>query len=424
VLAGGVTHDARIFRPFPIFVERTAGPWKWTPDGRRLVDYWMGHGSLILGHSHPDIVRALKRQAGRMMHPGACHKQETLWAEWVCRLVPSAQRVRFTSSGTEAVMLAIRVSRAVTGRSTVMVLDGHFHGWGDETIAHFVDLKAAGIPARARSLVTVVDPFDKEAIIARLERRNVAAVLLEPGGGGSGALPCDIPLLEGLLRVTRETGTLLVFDETISGFRAAPGGVQQRAGVLPDLTILGKILCGGLPGGAIVGLADIMDGFGTGTSASPSRRIRIPHTGTFNANPLSAAAGTATLERVSSGAPQLAAATAAEMLVSEVNRAAARMGVDVFLYTDGGSVFHVQIGALSNRVPTGPSAHTFRLYASHPEKYSTLRMALLLEGVDCHPLHGWVSAAHDRETILETVAAFERAFGRVADEWSSENEGP
>ena len=234
-----------------------------------------------------------------------------------------------------------------------------------------------------------------------------------PGGGSSGGLPWSREQLQQLRRLTEDYGVLLIFDEVISGFRHGPGGIQQVTGVLPDLTTLAKILCGGLPGGAVVGREEIMAVFGQGTRRG-GRQARVPHTGTFNANPLSAAAGIAMLEHAADGVAQDQARRAAELLVAGVNREADRYGVDVYLYTDGASTYNILIGAHSARAPLGPSLAIAHLQRANPKKYALLRRALLVEGVDSHPVHGWMSAVHDEEVVEETIRAFGRAFRRLA----------
>lgn len=413
VLAGGVSHDVRLFKPFPAYMERATGAFKRDASGRQFIDYWMGHGSLLLGHSFPPVVKAIAKQARSGMHLGACTELEIRWAEQVQALVPSAERVRFTSSGTEAVMLAIRVARAATGRTSILVLDGHFHGWHDDALALFVAPRSSGIPQGTRSRVVLGSQFDPMSVIERLERHDLAAVILEPGGGGSGALPLDPGFLSTLREGTEEAGTLLLFDETVTGFRTSPGGVQKATGVVPDLTVLGKILAGGLPGAALAGRRPFMDVFGLGVRIG-RRWVRVPHTGTFNANPLSAAAGTAMLEHVADSTSQIRAREAANLLVRLSNEAARDVGVDVTLHTDGASIVHLRIGGGSVNAADRPSASTIALFARYPKRYAALRRALLIEGVDMHPMHGWVSAVHDREVIAATVAAFRRAFHRVA----------
>lgn len=414
VIAGATTHDRRGFGPFAPYFERAEGPYKWDVAGRRLIDYWMGHGSLLLGHGFQPVVEAVARQAARGTHFGGCHELEVRWAELVCELVPSAERVRFTSSGTEATLLALRAARAFTGRSRVVKFEGHFHGWHDEAMGHFYRPRSAGFNPAALRHVEVARAYAPDSALAMIEKGDVAAVLLEPGGGSAGGLPCGREFLQELRAATRKHSTLLIFDEVISGFRQAPGGVQQETGVLPDLTTLAKILAGGLPGGAVAGRADVMAVFGPGTRVG-QRWARVPHTGTFNANPLSAAAGVAMLEHVAGGAAQQKARAAAARMAELVNRAADENGVDVFLYTNDSSIYHVLIGARAAGEPLGPSRAVISLHVARPAYYAALRRALLLEGVDTHLIHGWVSAAHDAEVIEATAAAFDRAFRRLRD---------
>jgi glutamate-1-semialdehyde 2,1-aminomutase len=412
VIGGATTHDRRGFGPFPVYVDRAKGVYKWDVTGRRLIDYWMGHGSLLLGHSYPPVVEAVAHQAARGTHYGACHEAEVRWAELVCALIPSAERVRFTASGTEATLLALRVARAFTGRERVLKFHGHFHGWHDEAMSHFYPQHEAGFSPGAVANVAVANDADPAAVEALLEQGDIAAVLLEPGGGTSGGLPWSTEFLRRLRELTTAHGTLLIFDEVISGFRWSPGGVQELCGVLPDLTTLAKILCGGLPGGAVAGRAEVMAVFGPGTRRG-DRLAKVPHTGTYNGNPLSAAAGIALLERVADGAAQQTARAAAGRLAALVNEAAEANGVDVHLYTNDSSVYHMLIGARAAGYPLGASAGMAHLHHGHPGRYARLRRSLLLEGVDSPPLHGWVSAVHDSEVVEATARAFDRAFGRL-----------
>ena len=244
VLPGGVTHDVRRATPFPLAVARAEGSRKWDLDGHEIVCYVMGHGALLLGHSHPEVVAAVRRQATLAFHPGACHELESEWAEAVVDLVPSAELVRFTASGTEASLLALRLARAATGRQRVVKLAGHFHGWHDQvsygTDAPFRGPDTAGIPSALDEVVTVV-PADARALADALQGGDAAAVILEPSGAAWGTVPLPSGLLATVRALTRATGTVLVFDEVVSGFRWSPGGVQAAAGVTPDLTVLGKL---------------------------------------------------------------------------------------------------------------------------------------------------------------------------------------
>src|SRR5499433_3100285 len=336
VLPGGVTHDVRRAAPFPLAVARADGAHKWDLDGHEILCYVMGHGALLLGHSHPEVVAAVRRQATIAFHPGASHELETEWAEAVVGLVPSAELVRFTSSGTEASLLALRLARAATGRERVVKLAGHFHGWHDQvsfgTDPPFSGPDTAGVPGVLGQVVTVV-PADAQAIAAALHDEDVAAVILEPSGAAWGTVPLPAGLLAELRALTAATGTVLIFDEVVSGFRWSPGGVQAVAGVTPDLTALGKILAGGMPGGAVTGRADLMGHLSRGGG----------HPGTHNAHPVSAAAGIAALRACRSGEPQEHAARLAATLRDGLTKALAEAGVPGRAYGES-STFHLLIG--------------------------------------------------------------------------------
>jgi len=412
VIAGGISHDSWYISPFPVYIDHASGPAKWDVSGSRFIDYWMGHGSLLFGHCFPPVVEAIVRQVSRGSHYGAAQELEVRWAELVCKLIPSADRVRFTSSGTEAVMLSLRIARAFTGRYIVLKLNGNFHGWHDEAMSHFVPAEAAGLSPGSEEYVGLADPRSIDSIADFLKQYEVAAIILEPGGGSSGALPYDPAFLQELRQLTALHECLLIFDEVVSGFRYSPGGVQQLCGVMPDITVLAKILCGGLPGGAVAGREEVMSVFGDGALLH-DRRAKVPHTGTFNGNPLSAAAGVSMLEHVRDNGPQQKAQATAERLVSLVNQASESHGVDVHLYSNS-SIFHILIGAKKLGAPLGPSTTIVSLLPAHQELYSKLRKRLLLEGVDLHPAHGWVSAAHDGE-VQATAEAFDRAFRALRD---------
>ena len=414
-IAAGITHDIRHLKPFPIFVERAQGARKWTVDGQELIDYWMGHGALFLGHGHPAIVKAVGEQLQRGTHYGACHPLEVRWAELVQRLIPSAERVRFTSSGTEATQLALRLSRAYTGKPNVVKFEGHFHGWHDYAAAgvkppYDVPM-SAGIPEESLAHVLLCPPNDlaaAERILAG--RRDVAAVILEPGGGSSGTIPTDPAYLAGLRDLTRRHGVVLIFDEVITGFRYSPGGVQQKVGVTPDMTALAKILAGGLPGGAIVGRADIMAGLAFSADPTRSRAGRVAHAGTYNANPLSAAAGIAMLSQIAGGEMHVRADQTAAVLRDELGGVWRRLGVPGCVYGEASIVNYSLEKDLATPPEAGARDHRRLQALAKPDAYHALRCALILNGVDIAPLHGWVSAVHTAAEVEKTVQAFEKAL--------------
>ena len=411
-IPGGITHDIRHVLPFPIYVDRASGSHKWDVDGHEYIDYWMGHGALFLGHCHPRVVEAIRAQAGRGTHLGACHELEVRWAELVNRLVPCAELTRFTMSGTEATHLALRVARAYTGRSKVVKLAGHFHGWHDGVVAAvnqpFEVPLSAGVPAATLDQVLVCPPNDVKAVQTRLERGDVAAVILEPAGGQSGTTPTIPGYLQELRAVTQRHGVLLIFDEVITGFRYAPGGAQEYLGVTPDLTTLAKIVAGGLPGGALCGARAPMAMIAHRGDPVWDRSQRVAHAGTFNANPLGAAAAIATLELVADASLQARANKLGEELRRELREAMRRAGAPGTVYGEC-SIYHVSFEG-------APGLAGF----DRPRRgdlYHLLRCALINQGVDCSPHHGWISAVHTDEDIAQTVAAYERAFrAMVAEE--------
>jgi glutamate-1-semialdehyde 2,1-aminomutase len=414
ILPGGVTHDSRHFAPFAVAVDRALGPRKWTVEGHELLDYWMGHGALLLGHSAPVVVAALQAQVTRGTHYGASHELELAWAELILRLVPSAERVRFTASGTEATLLALRLARTYTGRSKVVKFQGHFHGWHDYAAygvsPPFDAPNSAGIPAETLSTVLLAPPNDLAAVRAHLDAHpDVAAVILEPGGGSNGLIPPDLEFLRGLRALTAERGVVLIFDEVITGFRYAPGGAQERYGITPDLTTLAKIVAGGLPGGAVAGRADVLAFLDYRDDARWNRHSRVAHQGTFNANPLSAAAAIACLNQVASGEPNRVADARAEELRTGLRELLARRGLPGWVNGES-SVFHVVLAEPGLEAP-GTPADLFRL--TRGPVANALRQVMLLEGVDLMHTGALVSAAHTRDDIAATVEAFDRALARL-----------
>ena len=306
VIPGGVTHDGRHLKPFPIYVDRAEGPLKWDVDGNEYVDYWMGHGALFLGHCHPAVVKAIQQQAARGTHLGASHELEVRWAELITKLIPSAEMVRFAMSGTEATHLGLRIARAYTGRPKVVKFNGHFHGWHDGVVVAvnppFEVPMSAGVPSGVLDQVLVCPPNDIKAVEALLERGDVAAVILEPAGGQSVTTPTIPGYLQELRNACTRHGVVLIFDEVITGFRYAPGGAQAYFGVTPDMTTLAKIVAGGLPGAAVVGKKAIMSMMAHRGDPTWDRAERVAQNGTFNSNPVCAAAAIATLELVADGA--------------------------------------------------------------------------------------------------------------------------
>ena len=202
VFPDAVTHDNRRMQPFPLYVARADGAYKWDVDGHRYVDYWMGHGALLLGHNPPAVRDAVREQALKGTHYGACHEKEVEWGEWVCRLVPSAERVRFTGTGTEATHMAVRLARAATGKRHVVKFAGHFHGWHEGLEIgvrppYEAEPEAGQLPEVVK-LVSVLPPNDIGAVRARLAKGDVAAVIIEPTGGHFGSVPAPASFVAAL----------------------------------------------------------------------------------------------------------------------------------------------------------------------------------------------------------------------------------
>src|SRR5919106_1502649 len=344
----------------------------------------MGHGALFLGHCHPAVVKAVQAQVARGTHLGASHELEVRWAELVNQLVPSAELTRFTMSGTEATHLAMRIARAATGRPRVVKLAGHFHGWHDGAVAgvsppYDVPM-SAGVPTATIDQVVIVPPNDIKALQLALERGDVAAVILEPAGGSSGTTPTIPGYLQELRALTTRHQVVLIFDEVITGFRYAPGGAQAYFGVTPDLTTLAKIVAGGLPGGALAGQRELMSMMAFRGNPDWDRSQRVAHAGTFNANPLSAAAAIATLELCGDASLQDRASKAGEELRRGLADVMKRLGVPGTCYGEA-SINHVSFEGK-------PGLAGF----DRPRKsalYHLLRCALIHEGVDCSMNHGW-----------------------------------
>jgi glutamate-1-semialdehyde 2,1-aminomutase len=399
VFPSGITHDVRRPDPFPLTVVRAAGSRKWDADGHDLVCYVMGHGSLLFGHSHPPVVEAVRRQAQLAFHPGASHELEREWAACVLDLLPSAERVRFTSSGTEATLLALQMARARTGRPRVVKLEGHFHGWHDYA-AFGVDPPydrpaTPQIPAGVAASVTVVPP-QLEALEGELARGDVAAVILEPAGAAWGTVELEADLVSAIRDRTSEVGSLLVFDEVVTGFRWAPGGAQARLGVAPDLTALAKILAGGLPGGAVAGRAEAMEVLDFGHPA------KVSHHGCHNAHPLSAAAGATTLRLAADGSAQQEAAALAAVLRGELNAVLRRHGAPGIVHGHS-STFSVLLGV------EGPFEHVpaETVKTGVTGALSTaLHCGMVLHGVQLFHGAGFLSTAHTDADLDRTIAAF------------------
>ncbi len=415
VMPSGVAHDSRHFDPYPLYVRRALGPVKWDVDGNKYVDYFGGHGSLLLGHNHPTVMAAVHAALERGTHFGACHELEVRWAELITQMIPSAERVRFTSSGTEATLMALRLARAYTGRSKLVRFRGHFHGWHDHMTSgytnHFDGSATSGVVDGIADNVLLCDPNDVAGIMRIFnDHKDIAAVILEPTGANFGKMPILPSFLTLLRDLTRQAGSVLIFDEVVTGFRVSPGGVQGVCGITPDMTTLAKIMSGGLPGGAVVGRKDILDWLDFAVAKATGRE-KVAHLGTFNANPVSAAAGIATLEIVA-GTDACARANAfGETIRGRMNEVLREERVkwavhgsysSMHIYTnpDGADIVPGQFDAVSfsQRMMEKPRGEGIT---------GQVRMGLLVNGVDMNSgPSAWISATHGEEEMAVTVDAF------------------
>ncbi|WP_020473753.1 aspartate aminotransferase family protein [Zavarzinella formosa] len=426
VFPAGVTHDLRHMEPFPIFVDRQVGSRKWDVDGHELIDYWSGHGSMLLGHSHPDVVAAVQKQMERGTHAGGCHDLEVEWGRMVINLIPSAEKVRFTGSGTEATLMALRLARIHTGRPRFLKFAGHFHGWHDSVAvgadAPYDNLTVPGIPESVASNTVVIPPNDHGLLEHTLKTDpTIAAVILEPTGGHWGAVPIRGEFLKTLRELTTKHGQLLIFDEVITGFRVSPGGAQERYGIKPDLTSLAKILAGGLPGGALVGRADVLDviDFRPG-------KPKMRHPGTYNGNPLSAAAGIAALKHVATGEPGKRANETGRQLRNRLNRLFAKNNWPWAAYLDF-SMFRLipnyqgprpgdAAGDNDGLIPYEGDLNKLDGPPANPKLRHLFRQGMLLAGVDLPGLAGWIMATHTEDDVVKTVKAVETTIAALMEE--------
>ena len=419
----GITHDVRFLLPHPLSVDRADAGRKWDVDGNEYVDYFGGHGALMLGHNYPAVVEAVREQAGRGVHYGASHELELEWGELVCSLLPSAERIRFTVTGTEATHLALRLARASTGKPKMVRFWTHFHGWHDHVAFARGKAETApeGILPEVIESMLVAPPGD----ISYLEnlfaaRDDIAGVILEPTGSTFGKVPINPQFLTDLRALTERHGVVLIFDEVITGFRCSPGGAQAFYGVTPDLTTIAKILGGGYPTGAVAGRADIMNVMEFQASEAGIAGPRVPHQGTYNAGPVSAAAGLATLKLLRSGDFIERANRTTQTLRREMNGVLSKMGADWCVYGEF-SGFHIFTNPAHEAV--GPDdiqagrVDSSKLKGASPELIHKMRAGSLCGGADMMPWPGGVvSGVHDDADVEWTISAFETMVRMLAEE--------
>ncbi len=425
VLPSGIAHDSRHTDPYPIHTRHALGPRKWDVDGNEMVDFYGGHGALLLGHCDPAVTGAAQRQLGLGTQFGTCHALEIEWAGLITSILPCAERVRFTASGTEATHMALRLARAFTGRRKILRFQRHFHGWHDHMAFgvdnHFDGTPTPGVLAEVAREVVLLPPNDLDAVRrAFAGDPDIAAAILEPTGAATGMVPLAPGFVAGLAAIVREHGALLIFDEVVTGFRVAPGGAQQALGVTPDLCTLAKILAGGLPGGAVAGRKDILDWIDFEVSAARGRE-KIRHQGTYNANPVSAAAGIETLRRIRDGDACARANAAAAAMRRAFNRVLAEEDIPWSVYGEH-SVLHFFTNPDGLDVdPEGwdAAAQPTTVFKADPRKgmLQKLYLALVVHGVDPKGGRGAiVSATHGEAEIAEAAQGWRAALRMLKEE--------
>ncbi len=404
VLPGGVNSPVRSFRSVggdPFFVERGEGAWLFDTEGNRYLDYIMSWGPHVLGHGHPVVVEALRRQIERGVSYGAPTPGEVEMAERLVRLVPGIEMVRLVNSGTEATMSALRVARGFTGRSRFLKFTGCYHGHADPFLvaagSGVATLGLPNSPGVPESVVrdTAVLPFnDLEAVedLFRAEGDAFAAIFLEPVMGNAGLIAPLPGFLEGLRDITERYGALLVFDEVMTGFRVGVGGAQERFGVTPDLTTLGKVIGGGLPVGAFGGRRDIME------QVAPAGPIY--QAGTLSGNPLAMAAGNAQLEWIEANDPFPEMERLARRLVDGLLEVLTEAGIPAtgdVLGSMWGIFFH-----------PGPVRSFEDAKAADTGRFGHFHREMLRRGVFLAPSPfeaGFLSVRHGMEEVEFTLAA-------------------
>jgi len=409
-IPGGVNSPVRAFRAVggsPVFFERASGPYLWDADGTRYIDYVGSWGPMLAGHGHPAVVEAVQEAASRALSFGAPTEAEVELAELLCRLLPSLELVRLVSSGTEATMTALRLARGFTGRSLVVKFEGCYHGHADALLVKagsgaltFGNPSSAGVPPETAAATIVLD-YNNVVQIRNLFKekgKDIAGVIVEPVAGNMNLVLPAPGFLETLREECTRHGAVLIFDEVMTGFRVALGGTQQRFGIRPDLTTLGKVAGGGLPLAAVGGRREIME------KLAPLGPVY--QAGTLSGNPIAVAAGLATLKVVSvDGFCEKVEATTKALVQGLV--AAGGKG---FSAQSIGSMFGVYFR-------DSPPKSFAEVMQCDRERFNRFFHEMLTRGVYLAPSAyeaGFVSAAHGASEIEATLVAARAAFAEIS----------
>jgi glutamate-1-semialdehyde 2,1-aminomutase len=413
-LAGGVSSNFRLgISPTPLVIQSGAGAYVTDVDGNRLIDYYLGMGPMILGHNPQRVIEAAKTQLDRGILFAGQTEAEFEAARLVCELVPCAERVRFGSSGTEVIQAAMRLARAATGRQTIIKFEGHYHGWLDNvqwSVAPSAELCGpASRPSRIGATLgqdpnsgnhlEILGWNDLTAVEARLSQGDIAAVIMEPAMCNTSAIPPRAGYLEGVRAACSRAGTVLIFDEVITGFRLSSGGAQKCFGVTPDLAAFGKAIANGFPVAALAGRADLMEKFVSGG---------VMHGGTYNGHPVNMAATAATLKELANGDVYTSIERRGRRLMDSIACILQRSGIPARVQGFPG-IFHVAFGTTK---PIETYRDTFSIDRSLYVKFTT---ALIARGVRALERGAWfLSSEHDDAVIDQTLEVVESAANVIA----------
>lgn len=416
VLAGGIVSDTRRFEPYGVYVDRAQGVYKWDVDGNRYLDFFGGHGANMLGHGHPVFVASATEALSRGVQFAANQPLEVELARLVLSYLPNAQRVRFTGSGTEATLLALRLARAYTGRKKIVRFASHYHGWHDQVasgyVAQFDGTPAPGILPEIAAQTLLLTPNDVPSLTraAELHGPEIAAFIVEPAGTHFGMVPTPPSFLRAVESVARESGALFILDEVLSGFRAAMSGAQSVFGLKPDLTTLAKVLCGGMPGGAVAGRAEVMDILDF-DERRRGGRPKVLHQGTFTGNPVSMAAGLAVLKEIERIDGCARANELGAVMRSRLNDMAVSERLP-FCWYGTFSMFHMLFGGI-NAADVEPERALEVFLTPNQQLANRFRMAMNVLGIDINTrCSGLLSALHTEGDIETFVTGAARA-GRM-----------
>lgn len=418
VLAGGTSHNYRQASPFPLYWKYGQGARIWDVDGREYADYALSGASALIGHGDPRILAAIAAYDPRT--GGATNTEyEIAWGERIKQCYPAADLVRFTGSGSDSTTLAFRLVRGLTGKDRILRFDRAYHGWHDHAaIGYLPDAHVPrGIPSSQGDLIVAASlDGDLDVVAKRLERDDIAGMIVEPSGAGMGLNPLAEKKLVELRALARSAGVPFICDENVTGFRWSPGGIQELLDLDPDITLLGKIATGGFPGAAVLGKNEIMEQLASGV------RSPISHSGTYNGHPVVAIAAIALIDAIADGAPQRAAAAYAGRLKDELNRVIADLSIAGFAYGPSSTYWVYLHPAGAAPLPITPGVPDFDtvpapLLSNMPvEIVEALYCGLCNNGVFNTIFNGgFTSSVHGTYELERTVAGYAAVLRRLRD---------